>query len=110
MKEVNPMTLPYEQFLATGPSDAGFKTEDRAMLQQGGLFNGQQVGVFATGGTNGVHGKTNSSNDSGVWGENTGNGYRVRGSSASGEGVLVRRGAERRTWSIEKSIRQWCVW
>jgi hypothetical protein len=39
------------------------------------------------GGTNGVHGKTGSPTDSGVWGENSGNGFGVAGSSA-GVGVF----------------------
>jgi hypothetical protein len=47
----------------------------------------QAEGVFATGGTNGVHGFTNSSNDIGVWGQNNGGGYGVSGSS-NGVGVI----------------------
>lgn len=45
-------------------------------------------GVFASGGTNGVHGKTSSQNDSGVFGENLSGGSGVSGSSLTGDGVL----------------------
>lgn len=47
-------------------------------------------GVFGQGGTNGVHGKSASEHDSGVWGENTGSGYGVAGTSVSGTGVYGR--------------------
>jgi hypothetical protein len=39
-------------------------------------------------GKNGVHGRSLSPTDSGVWGENTGSGYGVAGSSAHGNGVI----------------------
>ena len=44
------------------------------------------LGTSARG--NGVHGKSGSRSDSGVWGENTGGGFGVAGSSVAGEGVL----------------------
>jgi hypothetical protein len=44
-------------------------------------------GVFGQGGTNGVHGKSASKFDSGVWGENTTTGTGVAGNSAGGFGV-----------------------
>src|SRR5262249_34294818 len=44
---------------------------------------GTNVGVFGDG-KNGVHGHSVSPTDSGVWGENTGAGYGVSGSTNSG--------------------------
>jgi len=43
-------------------------------------------GVLGTG-KNGVHGRSSSATDSGVWGENTGGGFGVNGSTGSGVGV-----------------------
>lgn len=40
-------------------------------------------GIYGTGAHNGVHGQTASSGDSGVWGDNTGGGYGVSGSTNS---------------------------
>jgi hypothetical protein len=41
------------------------------------------TGVFGEGKKNGVHGRSASATDSGVWGENTGGGYGVSGSTTS---------------------------
>jgi hypothetical protein len=43
-------------------------------------------GVFGEG-TNGVHGRSSSQNDSGVWGENKGGGFGVSGSTNGGTGT-----------------------
>ncbi|HMG36911.1 MAG TPA: hypothetical protein VKM94_23475 [Blastocatellia bacterium] len=45
-------------------------------------------GVFGTSNKNGMHGRTASGGDSGVWGENTGSGFGVAGSSVNGIGVI----------------------
>jgi hypothetical protein len=44
-------------------------------------------GIFSSGGRNGIHGQSASATDSGVWGENTGAGTGVAGSSKGGNGV-----------------------
>ena len=50
--------------------------------------SGHSDGVRGESGGNGVHGISNSPTDSGVWGENTGAGYGISGSSQDGIGVL----------------------
>jgi hypothetical protein len=42
------------------------------------------TGVYGDSSRNGVHGRSNSANDSGVWGENIGSGFGVAGSTVSG--------------------------
>jgi hypothetical protein len=54
--------------------------------QNPGLQGGAGVFGYNTNG-NGVVGETGASNNNGVWGNHTGNGYGVFGSSASGDGV-----------------------
>jgi hypothetical protein len=54
----------------------------------GGLGGGAVTGDGVVGiGKNGVHGRSASPTDSGVWGENTGGGFGVSGSSVSGWGI-----------------------
>jgi len=53
---------------------------------RGASVNGE--GVFGQGGTNGVHGRSAATRHSGVWGENTGSGFGVAGSSNNGTGVF----------------------
>src|SRR5271165_2091220 len=90
----------------SAPIDAGSANNNiPAVAGTSGKMQGQQVilgsgvgvngisgtgdGVLGSSQKNGVHGQSSSPHDSGVWGENTGQGYGVSGStnSASGAGV-----------------------
>ena len=106
----NPIpALPTVQYLGTdqsGPGVTGQSNTGPGVLGQslglggGGArtVNGVVVatdpepasdGVLGNG-ENGVHGQSNSTTGSGVWGENTGAGVGVSGSSVSGDGIFGR--------------------
>jgi hypothetical protein len=72
-----------------GSSDGGpgIHAESRKVrVDEEGTYAVINDGVFGLG-KNGVHGQSASATDSGVWGENTGAGQGVRGTSAGGIGV-----------------------
>lgn len=50
-------------------------------LSNAGVIGEGHEGVFGWGAKNGVHGQSHSATDSGVWGENTGGGFGVSGST-----------------------------
>ena len=72
-----------------GIADSGVWGEHPGLPGQAGVgvgVKGTSVsgdGIYGTGAHNGVHGQTASSGDSGVWGDNTGGGYGVSGSTNS---------------------------
>src|SRR5271163_4877672 len=76
------------QWTALGPALVGFQT-DSASIDRGAEISGNSLGILGRCSSgNGVHGQSDSATDSGVWGENTGDGFGVSGSSVTGEGVL----------------------
>jgi hypothetical protein len=75
------------QYTALGPAIVGFQT-DSASIDRGAEIAGNSLGILGSCNQgNGVHGKSGSPTDSGVWGENSGHGFGVAGSSA-GVGVV----------------------
>jgi hypothetical protein len=79
---------------ATNPNDGGVIVSNNGG-GPGSFCPGLKVsstygdGIAATGGSNGVHGRSESPNDSGLWGENGSSGFGVAGSStAVGVGVV----------------------
>jgi hypothetical protein len=76
------------QWTALGPAPVGFQTNS-ASIDRGAEISGNSLGILGRCNRgNGVHGQSDSATDSGVWGENTGAGFGVAGSSVTGEGVL----------------------
>jgi hypothetical protein len=63
----------------TGPGVTGESIDDRPWAE--GKRYGPSDGVLGVSAKNGVHGRSFSSSDSGVWGENSGGGYGVSGST-----------------------------
>jgi len=61
------------------------KMQGQQVILGGGVgvngISGTGDGVLGSSGKNGVHGQSSSAHDSGVWGENTGQGYGVSGST-----------------------------
>lgn len=78
------LSNPILPILSVTNSGSGIGVSGQSSSGYGGFFSSSGLeGLIAVGATNGVHGRSASASNSGVWGENTGGGYGVAGSTFS---------------------------